>query len=358
MFSVKYQTNQSKKVLAALLALVGIGAGLGLGAWYRRENSPVLKVDFIMDTVVEQTLYGPGAEEAAQAVAEGLRAFEAQVSMHRKDSEIACLNAAAGEDAVALSPAVYELLSRAKDLSLASEGAFDLTIGPLSRLWNVTGEDPHVPAEVDIAEALSLVEAEDLELLPDGSAKLTRKGQQVDLGGIAKGAASDLVRQIAKRYGVEKGYISIGGNMVLLEEKPLGQDFRIGIRDPQGNSSDVLCALSFYGQTMATTGAYERYFVEDGVTYHHVLDPKTGWPAQSDWLSVSVLCADGTLADYLSTTFFVLPKEKLLSCLDREDFLLVAVDREGQVYCSAALEGKLFATSEQLPSDFIYGGCQ
>lgn len=348
-------TEKHRRWLAASAAFLVISGGLLLAAEYRKANQAAVTIDFIMDTVVEQTLYGENASLAAAEIAEQLREFEQNFSMHLPDSPISQLNEAAGREAVMLPEDVYALLSRSKELSLQSMGAFDVTIAPLTKAWGITTENPSVPDAEALAAAMALVDANALQLNKDGTAMLERAGQAVDLGGIAKGAACDIVRSVAEKYGIEKGYVSIGGNMVVLEKKPLGRDIYIGVRDPQASAADAICAVALYGKTMATTGAYERYFEEDGVRYHHVLDPQTGYPADSELLSVSVISEDGTLADYLSTTLFVLGRETVLTCLEREDFQVIAVTHDGQVYCSSSLEGEIQPTKNSSAYEFVYG---
>lgn len=347
-------SQKQKQVIALFAVLGGAAAILGLAYSYRQANTPATAVDFIMDTVVEQKLYGAKAKEATAEISARLQAFEQSFSMHLPESEITKLNQAAGKEAVKLSDDVYALLSRSKELSLLSEGAFDVTIAPLSNVWGVTSESPSVPEEAELLAAQELVNINDLILGENNSAMLAREGQAVDLGGIAKGSACQIIFDVAEEYGISTGYVSIGGNMVVLEKKPLGRDLQFGVRDPAGDSSQAICALTLYGKTMATTGGYERYFEEDGVRYHHVLDPQTGWPADSDLLSVTVISEDGTLADYLSTTLFVLGKETVLNCLDRTDFQVIAVGDDHRVYCSTTLEGELIPMSDGNYT-FIYG---
>ena len=350
---------QHKKWKKIAVAAVLISAAEG-ALWFMREynlsQKPAVSTDFIMDTIIEQKFYGKNAELAVQDINEALRQFEAKASMYRKSSEIASLNEAAGTE-VALSPEIYDLLKKSKELSQQSQGAFDITVGPLTKLWGVTSSDPHVPEEEDLAKAMSLVGIEDLHLNDENrTAKLLHKGQAVDLGGIAKGAVCDIVRDVAEQYGITTGYASIGGDMVVLDGKPRNRDFTFGIRDPKGTDSQAIGAVMLYGQTMATTGGYERFFEEDGVTYCHVINPKTGWPAESDLLSVSVISEDGALADFLSTTLFILGKDSVIRCLDRTDFQVIALAEDDIVYCSKSLEGKILPVPDAHPYQFVYGG--
>lgn len=347
-------SQKAKSIMLALAAICGVSTGLFLSAQYRKANVLTVSTDFVMDTFVEYKMYGENGKDALMEISRQLRDFESKFSMHRADSEISSLNQASGKNAVALSSEVHSLLERAKALSLASEGAFDITIAPLTKIWGITSETPTVPSDEEISEAMALINADELILWGENRAELLREGQAVDLGGIAKGAACDIVRQVAEEFGITRGYVSIGGNIVALEKKPFGSDFWFGIRDPQRGANDSLCAVQLYGKTMATTGAYERFFEQDGVTYHHVLDPQTGWPADSDLLSVSVICEDGALADYLSTTLYVLGKETVLDCLERQDFQLIAVGEDGNVYCSSSLKGEMRA-DPAAAYEFVYG---
>lgn len=349
-------TQNQRRLLAAMLAAAGIAGGLWLAGCYRKANTPAISTDFIMDTIIEQKLYGQQAETAVQEISAELRDFEALFSMYVEGSEISRLNQAAGEEPVKLSDQVYQLLKRSKGLSQQSGGAFDITIAPLTKAWGITSNNPSVPTEAELAAAKSLIDVDKLVLDDEAqSAQLLEKGQAVDLGGIAKGAACDIVRQVAEKYDITCGYVSIGGNMVVLENKPLGRDFYFGVRDPEGDASQSICAVTLYGKTMATTGGYERFFEENGVVYHHVLDPETGWPADSDLLSVSVISEDGLLADFLSTTLFVLGKDAVLSCLERSDFQIIAVGENHTVYCSSSLEGKLLPSGGDTAYRFVYG---
>lgn len=343
------------KYIAAMLAASVLAVGSGaLFSAYRSATAATVSIDYIMDTIVEQKLYGEKREEAVAEISSQLKDFELSVSMHIEDSEIARLNRAAGQEAISVSESVYRLLLQSKELSLQSMGAFDLTIAPLTTVWGITSDHPSVPSEEDRESALAFVNAADL-ILENGTARLLHEGQAVDLGGIAKGAACDVVRAVAEQYGIDCGYVSIGGNLVVLEEKPLGRDFYFGVRDPNGTAAESICALTLYGKTMATTGAYERFFEENGQIYHHVLDPETGWPADSDLLSVTVICEDGALADFLSTTLFVLGKDTVLTCLERSDFEIIAVAEDGNVYCSSSLEAKLQQTENTNQYHFVYG---
>ncbi len=312
-------------------------------------------VTYAMNTMVEQKWYGENADAIYDGVEALIREIEADISMHLPASEIAHINDNAGVQPVEVSQRTFDLLRRAKELSLQSRQSFDLTIAPVAELWGITSDHPRVPGEEELAEALRLVGAEDLILdEEDCTAYLARSGMAIDLGGIAKGWACDQIRAYALEMGAQRGYVSLGGNLMIIGEKPDGSDFLFGLRDPQGDASEYIGTIPLEGKTMATTGGYERFFEQDGVRYHHVLDPRTGSPADSDLLSVTVVSADGTLADYLSTALFVLGKEAAIAAADEEEFSLILVDREGTVYISSALEGVFTPNAEKNEYHFVY----
>lgn len=319
-----------------LLVVLVIAALLITGCSAKETNPVSTGTEFIMDTVVTIKLYGNNAKACQEEMFLFLREKEKQLSLYYEDSEISKLNENAGEEFVTLSAYTYDLLKQAKKYCEDTGGLFDITIAPLTKLWAVTSDKPSVPEQKDIDEAKALVNYQDI-LLEDStlSAKLKNKGQAVDLGGLAKGKFCDDLKKIAEQYQITSGYVSIGGNLMVIGNDN-GKDFTFGIRDPLGGEEAYFATISLPNKTMATTGTYERFFEVDGVVYHHVLDPRTGYPAESDLLSVSVISEDGMLGDFLSTAIFLGGKENALKLLNQypEVFGLVLVDKEQNVFVS------------------------
>lgn len=316
--------------LAAVLLLALIVSGL---LWRERQNRSVQRVQFVMDTVVEYRLFGSKAEQGIQQGMLLLQQLENRLSAHRETGDIAAVNQNSGVRPVEVEEDTAALLIRCREVADRFPGAFDITLGPVISLWGIGGDNPRVPDQTEIQAALAQTGMELLE--QEGSlVYLTRSGAALDLGAAAKGWAADALRQLFADLGITKGYCSIGGNLVVLNSP----DLRFGIRDPLGGPEDFLGIIRLPGKTIATTGGYERYFEQDGVVYCHVMDPETGVPAESDWLSVSVVSEDGFLADALSTALFVAGRETALSLLEEEAFSLILVDREQKVYLSPGLE--------------------
>lgn len=311
-------------------------------------------ITYAMNTVIEQKWYGESADTVYTGMETKTREIESVLSLHLSQSEIAAINENAGVQPVEVSQRTFDLLQRAKELSEQSDGAFDITIAPVVELWGITSDHPHVPTDEELAQAMALMGLEDLVLDEEAcTAYLTRPGMAIDLGGIAKGWTADQLREYARELGAERGYVSLGGNLMIIGERPDGDPFKFGLRDPQGDASTYLGTVTLKdGYTMATTGGYERYFEEDGIRYHHVLDPRTGYPADSDLLSVAVISKDGTLADYLSTTLFVQGLEAAKAAAGSEDYALVMVDQENNVWISGSLRGNF--ESHETDADYTY----
>ncbi|MDD3192325.1 MAG: FAD:protein FMN transferase [Oscillospiraceae bacterium] len=317
--------------------------------WDSRQAEQTVSTgsSFVMDTFVDQKLVGSKSGQAVEAVNQELRAFENRISAYDPASEIAKINQNAGVSYVQISEETFALLKTAKAYCAASQGLFDITIGPLADLWDITGEDPHVPKEAEIQEALALVNYEDLLLREeDHSAMLRQTGQKLNLGGMAKGAAGALAMKAAKSYGIRSGYLSLGGNIFTTGRKEEGAAYRFGIRDPRGDAGDYIGVVELTDTTMATSGDYERYFEENGVRYHHILDPATGYPGDGDLISVSVICEDGGMADFLSTVLFLAGREKAMSYANAESFDFILIDRDKNVYLSDGIR-PYFTPNEQ-----------
>lgn len=302
----------------------------------RQANTPVQSADFVMDTFVSQTLYGQADPQPGYDL---LHALEGKLSMQLEGSDIARVNAGAGEW-VPVSEETFDLLSRCPDYAALSGGAFDVTIAPLTGLWDIGGEAPAVPAQGEIDAALKKVGIAGLELREaDRSVRLTKPGMGIDLGGIAKGYALDLLADLYEGAGITRALVNMGSSIWLCGAPPKGE-YTVAIRDPfepQGGGYAGVLALS--SCFISTSGTYERYFEQGGVRYHHIFDPATGYPAQTDLVSVTVVADSGELSEVLSTMILMEGKARLSENLARYD--AVAIDGTGAVYASDTLAGKL-----------------
>lgn len=290
---------------------------------------------FAMDTVMELTVY---AQEPSEILAEARKLIqrdEALFSVNIEDSDISKLNQAEGK-AVEVSAETYELIQKSKGVSERTDGLFDISIYPLVRAWGFTTGEYRVPDEAEQKSILARIDYRRIELL-DGNRVRLPADMQVDLGGIAKGYLSGKLVELFREKGAVAAVVSLGGNVQTFGEKPDGKPFTVGITNPE-DGAGVLGTIEVEEKAVITSGFYQRYFKKDGVTYHHIMDKRTGGPAQSDLASVTVISDNGEIADGLATALFVMGKEAAIA-FDREneDIQCVLIDTSNEVWASEGI---------------------
>lgn len=315
------------------------------------RNKQVSADVFAMDTYMEITAYGRHGQEAVDAAVEEIKRLDDLLSTGNGASEVSQINQNGGG---VLSEDTSVLLKRSMDIYKSTEGAYDITVYPLMKLWGFTTQQFAVPDKDALKEALELVGSDTLSLNEDGKEQrliLEKEGAAIDFGGIAKGYASDRVMELYKEYGVSSGLVSLGGNVSALGLKPDGTKWRIAIRDPE-DENGYLGILSIENKAVITSGGYERYFEEEGVTYHHILDPSTGYPANNGLVSVTIVSEDGTLADALSTSLYVMGTEKAIDYCEEhaqaDGFDVILYTEDGILYATAGITADLESEIEIL----------
>lgn len=312
------------------------------------ENSRfVQKSELVMDTVAQLTAEGPEADLAVEESFARLRELEGILSNYREDSDAARLRDSAGSGRwVKVSPEMYHLLEISRHYSELTNGAWDITAAPLVKLWGIGTDKARVPSPEEIEQARAKVDWRKLELDGRESARLLEPGMELDLGGIAKGYALDEVRKIYEAHGIKNGLINLGSSsMYGMGTSREGKPWRIGLRHPRRDDpKEYLKVEELFDAALSTSGDYERYFEENGVRYHHIIDPRTGYPAwcgrevTAEERTVSVVViADGrdcgVKSDLLTTALFVLGKEqggRLLKSLEAENV-------QGEIVTEASL---------------------
>ena len=264
------------------------------------------------DTVVTITAYAP--QETVDGTLIICADYEALLSKTVEGSDVWNLNHAEGNP-VEVHPETAELLRLAIEIGEASDGAFDVTIAPVSALWVFTADEPVLPDQEALRAAAALVDYRNVVI--DGNTVTLQNGAEIDLGGIAKGYIADRVAEYLREQGVTSACINMGGNVLTIGTKPDGSQWTIGIRDPNGTPEQSEEVLKLGSAAVVTSGNYERFFVLDGVRYHHILDPKTGMPASNGLASVTIIGTRSDLCDALSTACFVLGEERSKALLDR-----------------------------------------
>lgn len=300
-----------KRLLLALLAaLAALGGACARSAPAPAPSASLASVHgFYFDTVIEiRAACGEALLEEALALCAH---YDALLGKTEPQSEVYRLNHAEGRE-LTVSRDLIEILQTARAVSEASHGMFDVSVGPLTALWDFKAESPSIPDAQALREAAKHVDYRNIEIDAENSRVRIPAGMQLDLGGVAKGYISAKVAAFLREKGVERALINLGGNIVTLGDRPGGGPWRIGIRDPWGGPTDYIGALACTNAAIVTSGVYERGFTLGGVRYHHILDPKSGMPVQSGLMQVSVHCADAALADALASAALALgPTEGL-----------------------------------------------
>lgn len=337
-----------RKVLTAAGICIGILI-LTEGSRYFVQNQKCQKQLFAMDTYMEFTAYGKNSEKAVDAAIEEVQKLDAMLSAENSKSEVYALNEQGNLQAT---DDLAELILRGKEIYQETDGLFDDTIYPVMKLWGFPTGNYHVPTAAEVQKKLALVDGNKVEIQTRDSDEKGRDSkektkfvtlgadQQIDFGGIAKGYTGQKLAELFQEYGVSSALVSLGGNIQAIGTKPDGSSWKVGIRDPKGGQQDYIGVLSVKNQAVVTSGGYERYFEKNGETYIHIINPRTGYPADGDLLSVTIVSKDGTLADGMSTALYIMGYEKACQFWrqHREEFNVILVTDDGKIHISENLK--------------------
>lgn len=298
-------------------------------------------VQHAMGTVISHKIYGMYAEDCLPAVIREIDWFENRLSRFLPESEVSRINRSAGRSDEKVSPETFELLTQAVAFSGVCPGAFDVTIGPLVDLWKIGKQSFVQPDDRSIEQALSLVNYRDLVLDPvELTAGLINAGQSIDLGGIGKGFAGDKILEVYRLFGIRSAYANLGGNVVTLGSKPDGSPWHVGVQHPR-QQNRLIGSVAVIDQSVVTSGDYQRFTADrQGNRWHHILNPSTGFPTKSDLISVTIVSANSTTADALSTVLFITGLEKGIEIIKKSfpETEAILVDAEEQVFVTAGLK--------------------
>ena len=358
---LKTSRTMQRTALLSVLPVLFLG---GCGQRTECEKS----IDTAMGTVISQTVYvtekstattnNETNEKITDVVLQKLNELEQnELSWRLESSEVAQINAAAGEGETIVSPQMADWLGRCLQISEQTDGAFDVSIGGLSRLWDIdtwaAADDPQdykLPEQEEIAQALATTgwQKIGLEQQSDGALVTIPAGMQLDLGAVGKGVALDEIRGTLEEYPEISGaVISVGGSILTYGNKPEGGTWQIAVTDPLDPSASVGVLTLDGGYCVSTSGDYERYVEVDGVRYHHILDPRTGSPARSDVAGVTIVTKDGFLSDALSTACFVLGVEEGQKLLEKYDAEGLFIDHEGTITMTEGMQQYFHLSNSQ-----------
>lgn len=313
-------------------------------------GKPLSRTNYLLGTLVEISIFDNNNPKLIDKVFSRISEIERKMTINNAEtSEIIALNASSGKSPVKLSPDTFYVVEKGRYYSEFSEGRFDITIGPVVKMWNIGTDCAAVPDTGKLEEAVRLVDYNKLTLdSKNHTAKLEVDGMKVDLGAIAKGYAADEAARILRENGVEHAIINLGGNTIVIGGNLKDEPWKIGIQDPFNTRGDFLGIVMVKDKTVVTSGIYERYFERDGKRYHHILDPQNGYPVDNELYSVSIITDSSINADALSTTSLLLGLNegmKMIEGLDEVEAIFVTNDKK--IYISSGLKDNfILAKSE------------
>ncbi|AIQ11815.1 FAD:protein FMN transferase [Paenibacillus durus] len=358
------------KITALLLAALIIIIAAAAGAWLfmgnkgdnqansaqntaqapaKGETKSLSQQFYIYDTVVTIKIYGDTvSQKNMDDIQQMLERMDMEFSWTKEGGEIYNVNLAAGKNAVAVSDETLDAVKQSIKYAQEMDGLFDPTIGPLVDLWNIGNGGEKVPPQAEIDKAKRLTNYKDIIIDEQAkTVKLAKKGMVLDLGGIGKGYAADRIADYLKSQGLDSAMINLGGSSIIgLGTKPGGLQWNIGLQDPDKSRGTQLGTIKISDEVIDASGVYERFFMQDGVRYHHILDPRTGYPSQNGLKSLTIMSPNATDADALSTGVFLMGYEEGLKYLESlpEKVEAFFITDDNKIYATPGIRERLVLT--------------
>ncbi|WP_461612838.1 FAD:protein FMN transferase [Clostridium sp. Marseille-QA1073] len=332
-------------VLSLLILSITILSGCSTSNSNTKE--PISHTEVVMGTVCTIQIFDSKDTSILDKAFDRLKDLENKVSINKEDTELDKVNEMSGKEAVVVGKDTFTIVESGLYYSKISNGNFDITIGPIVKLWGIGSESARVPSEKEIIEKKSLINYNDVILDSEKNSIFLKKSNMIiDLGGIAKGYAADEMKNLLVDNGVKSAMINLGGNLYILGNKPNGNQWKIGIQDPKGGANDTVGNILVNDKSIVTSGTYERFLEVDGKVYHHILDPKTGYPYESDLLSATIISDKSIDGDGLSTSTFALGKEKGLEFINSlENIEAIFITKDNKVYLTNGLKNNFKLTN-------------
>lgn len=306
------------------------------------EVNPTTRTELIFDTPVTIAIYDKIDENVLSDAFNICRSLEQRFSKTINSSEVAMLNNSNGAP-VEVSDELIMLLNTSLDFSLMTNGLFDITTYTLSEVWDFKSATPSVPSEYDVETALNTIGHENIVI--EGSTVTLLNDAKIDLGGIAKGYAADEVKEYLVEQGVLHATINIGGNVLTIGTKYNNKNWSVGIREPFEDENTVIMSVEVDDLSVVTSGPYERNFTVEDVLYHHILNPVTGYPADSDLSSVTIISENSIIADALSTSCYLIGLESATDLVESTaNTEAVFIDNNGEIIVTSGIGDTISAT--------------
>ncbi len=328
-----------KPIVMSVLLVSAILAGI----FYRSGQQKQLVKDTRMAlyTTVTITVLSPSQKVARQAIDaayQELAAVGRLLNFYAEDSELSLINQNAGIQAVKVTKDTLEIIKAAILVAEATEGGFDVTIGPLVKLWDFNKKV--LPTIGEIEALLPNIGYKNIQIDTAASTVFIEKsGVKIDLGGIIKGFAADKAVEVLRKNGIEDGIVAVAGDIKTFGRQVDGRPWHVGIQNPrqEGENDQLLATVDLENHGISTSGDYQRFFIANGKRYHHLLDPQTGFPADL-CQSVTVIAKSATMSDSLATGIFILGPEKGMAALKKLGMDGVIVDQNGKVLLTEGIK--------------------
>jgi thiamine biosynthesis lipoprotein len=338
---MSYYLLKSKILFFFITALFMTGCSFSKSS---SENEPLSATEFLLNTVVTVSLYDVKDPDILDECFQLCKTYENLFSRTTDASDISRINQN-GSLPTDVSAETVKLLNAGLYYSELSDGAFDITIAPLSSLWDFTADPFSVPDAGLIDEARKKVNWK--QVIITGTNVSLTEGGSLDLGAIAKGYIADCMKSYLESKGVKSALINLGGNLLTVGSKPDGSAFRIGIQKPFGDTNETIGYLEINDYSIVTSGIYERYAVTEGTLYHHIINPKTGYPYDNNLNSVTIVSKCSIDGDALSTVCFALGLENGMELIESlDDTEAIFITKDNQIYYSEGIGTRIPANFE------------
>ncbi|MBJ8325282.1 FAD:protein FMN transferase [Streptococcus pacificus] len=306
-------------------------------------NLPIVKTpternEPLLHTVVQISIYHDNQKKVLDEAIDYIKEMERLLSTNEEGSDVYRINHAKGEP-TKVDDRTFELIKQALEMSKESEGKFDVSIGAVTNLWQIGSENARVPSDEEIKQALPMINYHDIVLNDSDKTVQIKEGMTLELGGISKGYIADRVKEFLASKGVTTAIINLGGNVVVMGTSPNNaKGWKVGIQDPDKARGVTVGSVYQEDSSIVTSGIYERYLEENGKRYHHILDPKTGYPIENQISGVTVFTKTSTQGDGLSTSLFLLGIDKGLELVNQTDGVeAVFIDKDHGIHLSDGL---------------------
>ena len=317
------------------------------GCSKKSPKEPISKSELLMGTVVTVTIYDSSDESILDKVFLKVKELESKLSINENGTIVDKINENAGISPVKVDEETFAVIEKGLEFSNISNGLFDITIGPLVKLWSIGLPEEKLPSESEISSVLPLIDRNKLILDKENlTVYLEDKGMQIDLGGIAKGFTADIISQLLSENNVNSAIIDLGGNIFAKGLKVDGSKWRIGIQNPNSDRGATIGAINIENQSIVTSGTYERYLEQDGVKYHHILNPSTGYPYENNISGITIVSDHSIDGDGLSTSVFAMGIEEGLKFINNyEGVDAIFVTNDNKLYLSNGIKDNFTLTN-------------